>query len=299
VTPAARGGGAGPGPLDAGLGTVVPVLFVLLWATGFVAARVAMSQVPPLGFLALRFAATLAVLAPLILIARAPWPDRRGLAHLAVAGLLIQAGYLAGVWIAVALGMSAGLVALIVNLQPVLTALWLAFGRERIGLRQWAGLALGFGGVALVVAHRIDADRLGPDSIAFAVAGLLSITAGTLYQRRHVPSFDLRTGAFVQYAASLAAIAPLALWVEHGPWAPNAGTWIALAWSVCALSIGATFLLNTLIRRGTATRVASLFYLVPPVTALQAWALFGEPFGMLAALGMLLTAIGVALVVRT
>ena len=297
MTPAARRGGAGP--VDAGLGTVVPVLFVLLWATGFVAARLAMPQVPPLGFLVLRFAATLVVLAPLILIAQAPWPDRRGLAHLAVAGLLIQAGYLAGVWIAVALGMSAGLVALIVNLQPVLTALWLAFGRERIGLRQWAGLALGFGGVALVVAHRIDADRLGPASIAFAVAGLLSITAGTLYQRRHVPSFDLRTGAFVQNAASLAAIAPLALWVESGPWAPNAGTWIALAWSVLGLSIGATFLLNTLIRRGTATRVASLFYLVPPVTALQAWVLFGEPFGALAALGMLLTAIGVALVVRS
>jgi len=289
-------GGGGPAP---GLGTVVPAVFVVLWATGFVAARLAMPHVPPLGFLALRFAATLAVLAPLILIARAAWPDRRVAGHLAVAGLLIQAGYLAGVWVAVALGMSAGLVALIVNLQPVLTALWLAVGHERVGARQWAGLALGFGGVALVVAHRVDTDRLGVASIAFAAAGLLAITAGTLYQRRHVPVFDLRTGAFVQNAASLAVIGPLAVWVEHGPWTPTAGVWIALAWSVLGLSIGATFLMNLLIRRGSATRVASLFYLVPPVTALQAWALFGEPFGGLAALGMLLTAAGVALVVRS
>ncbi len=288
-----------PGGAGAGLGIVVPAVFVVLWATGFVAARLAMPHVPPLGFLALRFAATLLVLAPLILVARAAWPDRRELGHLAVAGLLIQAGYLVGVWVAVTLGMSAGLVALIVNLQPVLTALWLAYGRERIGARQWAGLALGFGGVALVVAHRVDTDRLGAASIAFAVAGLLAITAGTLYQRRHVPVFDLRTGAFVQNAASLAVIAPLAAWVEQGPWVPTAGVWIALAWSVLGLSIGATFLMNMLIRRGSATRVASLFYLVPPVTAVQAFMLFGEPFGGLAALGMVLTAVGVALVVRS
>jgi drug/metabolite transporter (DMT)-like permease len=285
--------------VDGGLGTVVPAVFVLLWATGFVAARLAMPHVPPLGFLALRFAGTLVVLLPLILAAHAPWPSWRDAGHLAVAGLMIQAGYLAGVWIAVALGMSAGLIALIVNLQPVLTAAWLAFGRERPGARQWAGLALGFGGVALVVAHRTGTDGLGVASIAFAVAGLLAITAGTLYQRRHVPSFDLRTGAFVQNAASLAAIAPLAAFLESGPWAPNAGVWIALAWSVLGLSIGATFLMNVLIRRGSATRVASLFYLVPPVTALQAWLLFGEPFGVTAALGMACVALGVALVVRS
>ncbi len=288
-----------PGDAGAGLGIVVPAVFVVLWATGFVAARLAMSHVPPLGFLALRFAATLVVLAPLILVARAAWPARRDLGHLAVAGLLIHAGYLVGVWVAVALGMSAGLVALIVNLQPVLTALWLAYGHERIGARQWVGLALGFGGVALVVAHRIDTDRLSAVSIAFAFAGLLAITAGTLYQRRHVPVFDLRTGAFVQNAASLAVIAPLAAWGEQGAWAPTAGVWIALAWSVLGLSIGATFLMNMLIRRGSATRVASLFYLVPPVTALQAFVLFGEPFGGLAALGMVMTAAGVALVVRS
>ncbi|MFM1990418.1 MAG: hypothetical protein RJA99_3375 [Pseudomonadota bacterium] len=284
---------------DGGLGIVVPAVFVVLWATGFVVARLAMPHVPPLGFLALRFAATLVVLGPLILAARAPWPSWRDARHLAVAGLMLHAGYLAGVWTAVALGMSAGLVALIVNLQPVLTAAWLASGRERPGARQWAGLALGFGGVALVVAHRVGTDGLAIAPVACAFAGLVAITAGTLHQRRHVPAFDLRTGAFVQYAASLVALAPLAAWVETGTWAPNAEVWIALAWSVLALSIGATFLMNLLIRRGSATRVSSLFYLVPPVTALQAWLLFGEPFGAVAALGMLCVAVGVALVVRT
>jgi drug/metabolite transporter (DMT)-like permease len=284
---------------DGGLGRLVPALFVVLWATGFVAARLAMPHVPPLGFLAVRFAATIAVLLPLILLARAPWPSWRDAGHLAVAGLLIHSAYLAGVWIAVRLGMSAGLVALIVNLQPVLTAAWLAFGAERPGARQWIGLALGFGGVALVVAHRTGTDGLGAASIAFAVIGLVSITAGTLYQRRHVPSFDLRTGAFVQYGASLMALAPLAAFVETGAWTLNADVWIALAWSVLGLSIGATFLMNLLIRRGSATRVASLFYLVPPVTALQAWLLFGEPFGLVAALGMACVAVGVALVVRS
>lgn len=283
----------------AGLGTVVPVVFVVLWSTGFVAARLGMPHAPPLGFLALRFAGTLLLLAPLILLARAPWPDRRLLGHLAVAGLLIQAGYLAGVWIAVRLGMSAGVIALIVNLQPVLTALWMVGARETIRVLQWLGLALGLAGVALVVAHRVDADGLGAVSVGFAVAALLSITAGTLYQRRFAPEFDLRTGAFVQNAASLAVVAPLALSLERGQhWSVGAELLLALGWSVLGLSIGATFLMFTLIRRGSATRVASLFYLVPPVTAVQAGLLFGEPFGPAAALGMALTAVGVALVVR-
>jgi drug/metabolite transporter (DMT)-like permease len=153
--------------------------------------------------------------------------------------------------------------------------------------------------VALVVGHRIGVESLSTASVALATLGLLAITAGTLYQRRHAPSFDLRTGSFVQYAASLAATAPLALLLEreaHWDWgAPLA---LALAWSVLALSIGGVFLMHLLNRRGTATRVASLFYLVPPVTALQAWMLFGEPFGLPAAIGMALVAIGVALVVR-
>ena len=282
----------------AGLGTVAPVLFVLLWASGFVVARWAAAESTPLVFLALRFALTLLVLWPLIVLARAPWPDARTLRHLVVAGLLIHAAYLSGVWVAVWLGMSAGVSALIVNLQPVLTAAWMMRGGERLRAGQWLGLVLGFGGVALVVAHKVDVEGLSPAAIALCAGSLLAITAGTLYQRRFAPGFDLRTGTFVQYAASLAVIAPFAWALEGALPEPGARLAAALAWSVLALSIGGVFLMYVLIRRGSATRVASLFYLVPPVTAVQAWLLFGEPFGMLAAAGMALTAIGVALVVR-
>jgi drug/metabolite transporter (DMT)-like permease len=286
--------------VPAGLGRVAPTLFVLLWASGFVVARLAAPHAEPLGFLALRFALTLLVLIPLILLARAPWPDARGAAHLAVAGLLIHAGYLAGVWVAVSIGVSAGVSALIVNLQPVLTAIAMALqGGERTRPRQWIGLGLGFGGVALVVAPRVGADGLSTAGVALCVGALVSITAGTLYQRRHVPAFDLRTGSFVQYAASLLVVAPLALLLEQGRIDLLAPELVfALVWSVFALSIGGVFLMYTLIRRGSATRVASLFYLVPPVTAVQAWLLFREPFGWASAAGMALTAIGVAMVVQ-
>jgi drug/metabolite transporter (DMT)-like permease len=284
---------------DGGLGTVAPALFVVLWASGYVVARLAMPHAPPLGFLALRFAAALIVLAPLILLARAPWPDPRTAMHLALAGLMLHAVYLSGVWAAVWLGMSAGVVALIVNLQPVLTAVWMALGREPVGARRWLGLALGFGGVALVVAHRVGVEALSPASVALAAGALVAITAGTLHQRRYAPSFDLRTGSFVQYAVSLAAVVPVVLAVEadaRWDWGPPLV--LALAWSVLALSIGGVFLMHLLIRRGSAARVAGLFYLVPPVTALQAWAMFGEPFGPTAAIGTALVAVGVALVVR-
>jgi drug/metabolite transporter (DMT)-like permease len=285
-------------PRAGGLGTVAPVLFVLLWASGFVVARLAMPHAPPLGFLALRFGLTLLVLMPLIWLARAPWPDRRTTGHLLIAGLLIQAGYLSGVWLAVSLGMSAGVSALIVNLQPVLTALAMSRRGEPGGPRQWLGLLLGFGGVLLVVAPRIGADGPSALSVLLCVGALLSITAGTLHQRRHAPDFDLRTGMFLQFAVSLAVLGPLALTFESQRFEPVPALVFALGWSVLALSIGAMFLMFTLIRRGSATRVASLFYLVPPVTAVQAWLLFREPFGLNAALGMALTAIGVALVVR-
>ena len=286
-------------PAPAGLGRIAPALFVMLWASGFVVARLAVPHAPPLGFLSLRFTCTLLVLVSLILAAQAPWPPARVAFHLAVAGLLIHAGYLCGVWLAVSLGMSAGLTALIVNLQPALTAVaMLTQTGERIGSRQWLGLALGLGGVALVVAPQIATDGSSVTGVALCVGALLSITAGTLHQRRHAPDFDLRTGTFIQYAASLGVVGPLALAIEDGGYDPGLELAIALGWSVFALSIGSVFLMYTLNRRGSATRVASLFYLVPPVTALQAWVLFREPFGWSAALGMALTAAGVALVVR-
>lgn len=275
----------------------VPLVFVLLWSTGFVVARWSAPHSPPLVFLAFRVAFAAVVLAIWAVLVRAPWPEQKPMLHLAFAGMLVQGCYLAGVWVAISQGMPAGLTALVVNLQPVLTALtapwWLG---ERQSVRGWLGLFLGFAGVAMVVAHRVNIDHLAISSILFSVVALIGITAGSLWQKRFVPQFDLRTGTCIQYLASFLLFAPLA-WFFEGVWPswhPDLlGT---MLWSVFALSIGAVFLMFILMRRGEATRVASLFYLVPPVTALMAWVLFREPFGLMAAFGMVVTAVGVSLV---
>jgi drug/metabolite transporter (DMT)-like permease len=238
------------------------------------------------------------VLLPFIVLFRASWPRRDQWVHVAISGLLVHAGYLSGVWCAVKLGMPAGLSALIVNLQPIVTGVagpWLG---ERVSRRQWLGLLLGFAGVALVVGHKLSVTGLSPATVWLSVFALLSISLGTLYQKKRVPTFDLRTGTFVQYLACLAVVWPLSLWLEDEAFRWNGELVFALAWSVFALSIGAIFLMFTLIARGAATRVASLFYLVPPCTVLLAWLLFGESFGAPALAGMAITAIGVALVQR-
>lgn len=274
----------------------VPIGFVLLWSTGFIVARLGVPHAPPLGLLAIRLALTLAVLAPLILMVRAAWPGRRQLAHLVVSGVLVHAVYLSGVWCAIALGLPSAVSALIVNLQPILTGLWMASTGERIGLRRWSGLVLGMLGVVLVVGSKWTTQSLSLASVCLCVLSLAGITVGTLYQKRHVPSFDLRTGTFVQYAASLVLVGPLALMLEDAPYTWGGELVFALVWSVLALSIGAVFLLFRLIARGSATSVTSLLYMVPPCTALMAWLLFDESYGWLAAAGMLCAATGVALV---
>lgn len=275
-----------------------PALFVFLWATGFVVARYGMPHAPPLAFLSVRFALALVVLLILALVSAASWPAPSQRRHLVVAGLLIQAGYLSGVWCAVRLGMPAGVSALIVNLQPILTAAagpWLG---ERVSGRQWFGLALGLAGVALVVADKMTVQGLSPATVLLSVLALASITLGTLYQKRFCPSFDLRTGAAIQYGASLAAVLPLSLLLEEWVFDWTGELVFAMAWSVLALSVGAIFLMFTLMRRGAATRVASLFYLVPLVTVLLAWGLFDERFTPLAGAGLAVAAVGVAIVQR-
>lgn len=270
----------------------------MVWSTGFIVARYGVPHAPALSFLALRFAATLLVLAPLILVLKARWPSRRDMFHLAVAGLLMHAIYLSGVWIAIEHGMPSAMSALIVNLQPILTAVWVAGWGEAVGRRQWLGLLLGFVGVALAVASKWTADGVSVPNLICCVLALAGITAGTLYQKRWVPSFDLRTGSFVQLAASLAVVGPLALMFEDRSIAWNLDLLLALAWAVLAISIGATFVLYRLIEKGSATAVTSLMYLVPPSTALMAWLLFDEAYGWLAAAGMVCAATGVALVQR-
>ena len=274
----------------------VSVGFVLVWSTGFIVARYGVPHAPALSFLALRFALTLLVLAPLIMVQHARWPSLREAAHLAIAGLLIHGIYLSGVWIAIEHGMPSAMSALIVNMQPILTAVWVAWAGEHVTRRQWLGLLLGLIGVVLAVASKWTAEGVSATNLLCCVAALAGITAGTLYQKRQVPAFDLRTGTFVQLAASLALVGPFALLLESRPVMWNAQLVLALAWAVLAISIGAVFLLFRLIERGSATSVTSLMYLVPPTTALMAWLLFDEAYGWWAAAGMAFAAAGVALV---
>jgi drug/metabolite transporter (DMT)-like permease len=278
----------------------VPALFVVLWSTGFIGAGLGLPHAGPLTFLALRFGLAAGLLVLVALATRAPWPRRPAeMGHYAAAGLLVHGVYLGGVYVGISLGVEAGVSALIVGLQPLLTAaLAGALLGERVTPRQWAGLGLGLLGVALVLARRLGhgaGDALG--GLACAVA-LLGITAGTLYQKRYCVGMDLRTGSAVQFAAAGLATGLLALLVEDTRVAWTAEFVFALLWLVLVLSLGAVSLLYVLIRRGAAARVASLFFLVPPCTALMAWPLFGETLGPVALIGMALTAAGVALASR-
>lgn len=284
----------------------MPMVFVLVWSTGFIVARYGMPHAPPLGFLAWRYLFSILCFLPWILWARVAWPATRAQwLHLAVTGVLMHAGYLGGVWAAVKAGMGSGLVALIVGLQPVLTALWLSARGSRVGARQWAGLLLGLAGLLLVVSRKFgqggEADLY---NLALAVFALLSITSGTLYQKHFVAPCDVRSANAVQLMAALLVTLPLALLEpESLRWTAATGgaNWellVAMAWSVLGLTLGGSSLLYLLIQRGAATSVTSLLYLVPPTTALLAWLLFAEPITLLTISGTVLTALGVSLVVR-
>jgi drug/metabolite transporter (DMT)-like permease len=278
----------------------LPWVFVGVWSTGFVVARLAMPHAPPLTFLCWRYAFSLLAFGLWVKAAHLPWPQGRAQwGHLAVSGLLMHAGYLGGVWSAVKAGIPAGTVALIVGLQPLLTALWVTGrGQHRVGPGQWLGLALGLVGLTAVVWPKIGQGEVTAVNLTLSLLALLCITAGTLYQKHHVRPGDVRSANFVQLAAALLVSLPLA-WIEDGAmqWQPELV--VALAWSVLGLSLGASSLLLLLIQRGAATRVASLFYLVPPCTALLAWWLFDERMTTASWAGMALCAVGVGLVLRS
>ena len=277
----------------------MPAVFVLIWSTGFIVARFGMPHAPPFKFLIIRYALSIVCFLLWITLARVKWPTQRDQwLHLAVTGVFMHAFYLGGVWAAVKLGMGSGLSSLIVGLQPVLTALWLASTGYRIVPRQWLGLVLGFIGLVLVVSRKFGAGgEANWVNLSLAVGALLSITIGTLYQKRFVTSCDVRSANTVQLGAALLVTLPLAaLELEAIRW--NAELVGAIAWSVLALTLGGSSLLYLLIQKGAAASVTSLMYLVPPVTAFIAWILFAEPITLTTVLGTLLTALGVALVVR-
>ena len=278
----------------------MPGVFVLIWSTGFIVARYGMPHAPPLSFLAIRYALSALCFGLWIAWARVSWPTSRSQwLHLGVTGIFMHAGYLGGVWVAVKLGLGAGLAALIVGLQPILTAIWMSAQgtQHRVAPRQWLGLLLGLGGLMLVVWHKLGVGEANGISVAAGVLALLSITAGTLYQKRWVQPCDVRTANTVQLLAALVVTLPLAL-LEQESIVFHPQFIGAMAWSVLGLTLGGSSLLYLLIQRGAATSVTSLMYLVPPSTALMAWVLFREALGPGVLAGIALTALGVALVVR-
>ena len=282
------------------LAAYMPGVFVLIWSTGFVVARFGMPHAPPMRFLAWRFALSAVAFAVWVLLSRAAWPKgRQQWLHLAVVGVLMHAAYLGGVWSAVKLGIGAGTTALIVGLQPVLTALWVsASGQEhRVATRQWLGLGLGLAGLVLVVWNKLGHGEVTAHNLALCLMALLAITIGTLYQKRFVAPCDVRSASLVQLLAAFAVVLPLAL-LETEPIDAAPALLGAMAWSVGVLTLGGSSLLYLMVQRGAATRVTSLMYLVPPCTALLAWLLFDELLTPLVLAGLALTALGVGLVVR-
>ena len=292
----------------------MPWVFVLIWSTGFIVAKFGLPYAPPFTFLAVRFFLSLVCFWVWIQLSQAQWPQgRMQWLHLAVVGLLTHAGYLGGVWLAIKSGMGSGLAALVVGLQPVLTALWMSSGfnaqaaqkgqlidsRQNVSPRQWSGLGLGLAGLLLVVWHKlgigIEATALTLGATVFA---LLCITTGTLYQKRFVVKTDVRSANAVQIAAALVVMLPFAFF-EAEPIVWNAPFVGALAWSVLVLTLGGSSLLYLLIQRGATTAVTSLMYLVPPTTALIAWLLFNEAITAATVAGIAITAVGVSLVVRS
>ena len=279
---------------------LMPGLFVLLWSTGFIGAKYGLPYVEPLTFLLIRLALVAAVLALVALATRAPWPkDWPTAGRIALAGLLVHGVYLSGIFIAIARGLPAGVTALVVGIQPLLTAaLSGPLLGERVSGRQWAGLLLGLAGVGMVVREKLSVEAAHLVPLGYALVALVGITLGTLYQKRHGGGMDLRSGTAIQYGATALALAVAAPLTETMQVQWTGEFVFALLWLCFVLSVGAIFLLFALIRRGAAAKVASLFYLTPPVTALIAWMLFGEKLGAVALAGMAVAVCGVALVNR-
>jgi drug/metabolite transporter (DMT)-like permease len=287
----------------------MPAVFVLIWSTGFIVAKFGLPFAPPLTFLAIRYFCSIVCFLIWIWLSKAVWPqDKKQWLHLGITGVFVHAGYLGGVWVAVKGGMGSGLAALIVGFQPILTALWLTWmnasttttsKQPAVTNRQWLGLLLGLAGLLLVVARKFGTtNEVTTLTFIAAIFALLCITAGTLYQKNYVLATDVRTANVIQLVAAFVVTLPLAI-LESETIVWNASFIGAMAWAVLALTLGGSSLMFMLIQRGAATTVTSLMYLVPPTTALMAWLLFNESITLVTVLGIVLTAIGVSLVVRT
>jgi drug/metabolite transporter (DMT)-like permease len=286
---------------DSNLLRGVPVLFVMLWATGFMVAKYAIPYAAPFTILTIRFALASAMMAGIGLIFGARWPRSvREVGHIAVTGILLQAVYLGGCYAAIYAGLPSGMVALIAGLQPIVTAALAGpLLGERLRPLQWLGAALGFVGLTMVIWHKLafDSDHLW--ALFFAFVQLAGITAATLYQKRFSPNADLKAGAAIQYAAATIVLLPVMLFIGVGEinWQPQ--FLFAMGWIVIVLSGISIALLTWMIQRGAASKVASLFYLTPPVAALGGYFMFDERLDTLAFCGMGVVALGVFLVNRS
>ncbi len=279
----------------------IPVLFVLLWATGFIGARYAMPWSEPFSFLAVRFVLAAIVLLLIMLVMHSRKLAPAQAAHAAFAGALIHGVYLGGVFWAIRHGLPAGLSALIIGLQPLITAVMAGWALgERILPRHWAGLAAGFLGIVIVLAPKIGQAIGGvtPATFLACLAGAVAISAGTVWQKKFVSNADLVTATLWQYLGAAVVMAVGSFAFETRQFTLTGELVFAMAWLVLVLSIGAIFLLMMMIREGEMSKVSSLFYLVPAVTALIAWVLFGETLSPVQLVGMAVTTIGVAMATR-
>ena len=279
---------------------LAPGIFVLLWSTGFIGAKFILPYGEPATILALRFSLVALLLVPVVWFTRSPWPESwREAGHITVSGILVHGVYLGGVFVGINLGLPVGSSALIVSLQPIITAMLIGpFLGRRLEAAQWVGFVIGTAGVLLVVtsgAATFSGEVLG---LAFSVAAVLGIGVGTLYHKRYCVHMDLRTGSLIQFAGAALLMWACSAWFEEQviSWTPV--FLMALAWLIIVLSLGAVTLLWLLVRYGAAERVASVFFMVPPVTAVLAWIFFGETMAVRAMAGMGLAAVGVFMVTR-
>lgn len=280
----------------------IPLIFVLLWSTGFTTAKFALPYIEPFTLLFIRMLITLAIFAGLVQWFRSAWPDSHQAFHQLVVGSLVHAAYLGGVFAAIKLDMPAGIASLIVGLQPILTAAFSSlFVNSRLGKMQWIGLGLGLAGVSVVLLQRDNSGLAEMQTVALIpiLVALFGISIGTLYQKRFGQGVSLMSGSFFQYLATAVWMGILSFGFETRQVEWNLTLGSALAWLVLVLSVIAILLLMKMIQEGEASRVASYFYLVPPVTALQGWFFFDEKLNLLALLGIGITVIGVYLVIRT
>ncbi|MDO6705610.1 DMT family transporter [Photobacterium sp. 1_MG-2023] len=277
----------------------IPFIFVLLWSTGFIGARFGLPYAEPATFLLIRMLANIAIFAVLTLVLKSQLPKGTAFFHCLVTGMLIHGFYLGGTYYAIYLGMPAGLCALLVGLQPIVTAV-LLLGQERLAWSQWLGLLLGMLGIALVLQGNMSWQDETHQAAAFGFAGLalLGITLGTLYQKRFCRQVDLVGGSVVQYMMAAAVFMPVMLTAETMMVTWNLTFTLTLTWLVLGVSVTAIWLLLYMVRHGEASKVASTFYLVPPVTALEAWLAFNETFDAFSAIGFAIAAVAVFLVMR-